>query len=477
MKSPKHYLDITRQDAGYVSPQDRLADYNEFLIPLTSEQLYEQASRCMECGVPFCHNLGCPIGNPIPEFNELVASEDWKLASDLLHSTNNFPEWTGRLCPAPCEASCVHKINGNPVTIKQLELAIAEYAWAHDFIKPVLPAARTGKSVAVVGSGPAGLAAAQQLARAGHKVVVYEKDPAPGGILRFGIPDFKLEKHLIDRRINQMKQEGVRFEVNVEIGTDISPKYLLRQYDAVCLTGGAMVPRDIAVPGRSAEGIYFAMEYLTANNHAVTEKRPSLINAAGKNIVIIGGGDTGADCLGVALRQGAKHVEQIEIMPKPPENENPRTPWPKWPNILRTGTSHYEGGNRRWAVGTKGFRVENSHVTGLDCVQVNWQNGRPEEIAGSEFSLDADMVFLSLGFVHPKHDALLEGFGVTFDSRGNVQINPATGMTNTEGVFAAGDMQTGASLVVRCIDGGRRMAARVDKYLMNAASLPIMPQM
>ncbi|MDR1492721.1 MAG: glutamate synthase subunit beta [Planctomycetaceae bacterium] len=476
MKSKQHYLDIVRQDAGYLSPQERLTNFNEFALQLTLDELYEQASRCMECGVPFCHNVGCPLGNPIPEFNELVATENWKLASDLLHSTNNFPEWTGRLCPALCEASCVHRINGSAVTIKQLELAIVEYAWRQDWIKPILSPISTGKRVAVVGSGPAGLAAAQQLVRAGHEVVVYERDSAPGGILRFGIPDFKLEKYRIDRRLNQMKAEGVRFEVNVEIGTDISPKYLRRHFDAVCLTGGAMEPRDCLVPGRSADGIYFAMEYLIAGNRAVHEGRRSTIDAKGKNVVIIGGGDTGADCLGTALRQGASHVEQIEIMPKPPERENPLTPWPQWPNILRTGTSHGEGGNRRWTVNTKSFRVENSRVIGLDCVSVDWKNGKPEEISGSGFSLNADLVLLALGFVHPKYDALLEQFGVALDQRGNVRVDPLTSMTNTTGIFSAGDMQTGASLVVRAIDGGRRMAFHVDNYLLKSSSLPFMPK-
>ena len=475
MKSTKCYLDIDRVDAGYVSPQERLSHACEFMIPLATEQLTEQASRCMECGVPFCHNAGCPLGNPIPEMNELLTRGDWKSANKILHAYNNFPEWTGRLCPALCEAACVHQINDLAVTVRQLELATVEYAWQQDWIKPEIPDSKTGKRIAVVGSGPAGLAAAQQLARAGHDVVVFERDTAPGGILRFGIPDFKLEKRFVDRRIEQLKVEGVSFELNVEIGTDMSSKYLIRCFDAICLTGGATEPRDLHVPGRGADGIYFAMEYLVANNHAVTENRRSKIDAKDKTVVIIGGGDTGADCLGVALRQGAKHVEQIEIMPKPPEIKNLTTPWPMWPNILRTGTSHHEGGNRRWNVSTQGFQLEQSHIKGLDCIQVEWRKGRPEEISGSEFFIEADIVLLSLGFLHPKHNTMLDQFGVTFDSRGNVKVDPFNSMTNVQGVFASGDMQSGASLVVRAIESGRRMAHHVDKYLMGRTSLPLMP--
>ncbi len=460
-----HYLDIPRQTARYVSPRERLSHYHEFLLPLSDAELSRQGERCMECGVPFCHNAGCPLGNPIPEMNELAATGQWKLASDLLHAYNNFPEWTGRLCPALCEASCVHQINGEAVTIRQIELAIIERAWREDWIRPIRASHKTGKRIAIIGSGPTGLAAAQQLARAGHETVVYEKDSAPGGILRFGIPDFKLEKHFIDRRIDQMREEGVRFELNVEVGTDISPKYLMRQFDAVCLAGGAMEPRDCHVPGRNAEGIHFAMEYLIANNHAVMKNRQSEIDAKGKRVVIIGGGDTGADCLGVALRQGAAHVEQIEILPKPPENTNPLTAWPQWPNILRTGTSHHEGGTRRWSLMTQEFLTKENRICGLKCVIVDWQNGKPETVPGSEITVSADMVLLALGFTHPKHDALLEKFGVTLDQRGNVQTDPATMMTDVPGVFSAGDMNSGASLVVRAIDAGRLVAKNIDLLL------------
>jgi len=466
MKSKQHYLDIVRQDAGYLPPQERLTNFNEFALRLSQNELYEQASRCMECGVPFCHNVGCPLGNPIPEFNELVATENWQLASDLLHSANNFPEWTGRLCPALCEASCVHRINGSAVTIKQIELAIVEYAWQQGWIKPILPQFSTGKRVAVVGSGPAGLAAAQQLARAGHEVVVYERDSAPGGILRFGIPDFKLEKYMIDRRLNQMKAEGVRFEVNVEIGTDISPKYLLRHFDAVCLTGGAMEPRDCSVSGRSADGIYFAMEYLIASNHAVHEGRRSMIDAKGKSVVIIGGGDTGADCVGTAKRQGARAVTQIEVLPMPPEHRTDEEPWPLWPKVLKTSSSHAEGCERLWSVNTKAFTGGGKVETAKAC-KVDWvkENGRfvMKEVPGSDFDIEADLVLLAMGFTHVVQEGLVADLGLETDERGNIRTRGSFHTSNPK-VWAAGDSRNGASLVVRAIADGRAAAEAIEAH-------------
>jgi glutamate synthase (NADPH/NADH) small chain len=433
----------------------------------------------MTCGVPFCHNAGCPLGNPIPETNALIAEGRFKVAIELEHTCGNFPEFTGRLCPALCEASCVHACSvetvDEAVAIRQLELEITELAWKEGWIVPQLPKIKTGKRVAVVGSGPAGLTAAQQLARAGHNVVVYEKSDAPGGILRYGIPDFKLEKHIIDRRLKQLEAEGVHFENNVSIGIDISPLYLKRQFDAVVLTGGAMEPRDLNVEGRGAASIHFAMEYLIASNIAVKTGKKSEINAAKKKVVILGGGDTGADCLGTALRQGAAEVYQLEIMPKPPEKYNPATPWPRWPQILRTGTSHKEGGNRRWNVSTKKFLVEKGKLKGIAAVEVDWASGRPVEKTGSEFTAEADLVLLALGFAHPKHDELLTSLEIELDARGNVKVNPATMMTNQLGIFAAGDMQSGASLVVRCIQGGRIAARGVDEYLTGSSDLPVVP--
>ncbi|GHT21501.1 dihydropyrimidine dehydrogenase subunit A [Planctomycetales bacterium] len=476
------YFGMERRESGYKPVAERIHDFNEFRLESAPEELREQAERCMTCGVPFCHNAGCPLGNPIPETNTLSVQGRYQDACDLLHNYDNFPEITGRLCPALCEASCVHNINGEAVTIRQLELAHTERGWKEGWIVPVIPEKRTGKKVAVVGSGPAGLTVAQQLARAGHSVVVYEQSDAPGGILRYGIPDFKLEKNIIDRRLEQMRAEGVIFETNVNVGTDISPQYLKRQYDAVVLAGGSMEPRDLSVPGRDTPGIYFAMEYLIASNHAVLSGTESKISAKGKKVLVLGGGDTGADCVGAALRQGAKKVLQFEIMPKPPENKNPATPWPRWPVILRTGTSHKEAFAaektdeiRRWSVSTKQILEKSGKLKGIEAVEVEWKDGKPVEKTGSEFTVEADLILLALGFVHPKHDALLSGFNVEYDARGNVKADPKTGMTGQQGIFAAGDMQTGASLVVRCIQSGRLTAHGVDKYLMGSSDLTVNP--
>ncbi|MDR1964184.1 MAG: glutamate synthase subunit beta [Planctomycetaceae bacterium] len=468
-------IETPRRDAAYRPVAERLKHYYEFRIPFDNAEMTEQAGRCMTCGIPFCHNAGCPLGNPIPETNTLIAEGRLREACDLLHAHDNFPEWTGRLCPALCEASCVHGINNESVTIRQLELEITELGWKEGWIVPQPSATKTNRRIAVIGSGPAGLAASQQLVRAGYDVVVYEKSDMPGGILRYGIPDFKLEKYVIDRRLQQLRDEGVRFETNVSVGDDISPQYLKRQFDAVVLTGGAMEPRNLNVPGRELPNIYFAMDYLIASNLAVKSEQRSTIDTRGKHVVILGGGDTGADCLGVALRQEAASVVQFEILPKPPEFSNPATPWPRWQQILRTGTSHKEGGSRRWNISTKQFLNEKGKLTGIEAVEVDWQSGKPVEKPGSEFKVNADIVLLALGFVHPKHDSLLSLFEVELDARGNVKVDPVTMMTNQPGIFAAGDMQSGASLVVRCIQGGRLAARSVDEYLMGTSDLLVVP--
>jgi glutamate synthase (NADPH/NADH) small chain len=464
-------FEAPRLEPAYQSVSDRLQHYNEFRLSFSSAEIEDQSGRCMSCGIPFCHNAGCPLGNPIPETNSLIYEGRLEEACELLHAYSNFPEVTGRICPALCECSCVHNLNGEPVTIRQLEFEIVERGWLSGWVRPLPSPILTGKRVAVIGSGAAGLSAAQQLARLGHNVVVYEKADAPGGIMRYGIPDFKLEKHIIDRRVGQMLSEGVRFEFGVMVGEDVSAKYLKGRFDAMLLAGGAMEPRDVNISGRDLAGIYFAMDYLTASNLAVKAARleavevEASIDAKDKNVVILGGGDTGADCLGVALRQGAASVIQLEIMPKPPEITNPATPWPRWSQILRTGTSHKEGGERRWGVSTKRFIGKNGKITGVEAVEVRWQNGKPVEVLGTEFVLKADLVLLALGFVHPKHDSLLESLGVELDARGNVKVDQLTKMTNINGIFAAGDMQSGASLIVRAINSGREAATGIDNFL------------
>jgi glutamate synthase (NADPH/NADH) small chain len=467
-------FETARAEAVYQPVLERLGHYEEFRLPFSLVEVEEQSGRCMSCGIPFCHNAGCPLGEPIPETNSLVYEGRMEEACELIHAYCNFPEVTGRICPALCECSCVHNIYGEPVAIRQLEFEIVERGWSEGWIKPLPPLKLTGKRVAVIGSGAAGLAAAQQLTRLGHNVVVYEKADAPGGIMRYGIPDFKLEKHVIDRRIGQMVSEGVRFELGVTVGEDVSAKYLKSKFDAMLLAGGAMEPRNVNVAGRELTGIHFAMDYLTASNFAVKAARSETvaakdsINAKGKNVVILGGGDTGADCLGVALRQGAASVVQLEIMPKPPEVYNPATPWPRWQQILRTGTSHKEGGERHWSVSTKRFVGKNGKVAGVETVEVRWQDGKPVEVSGTEKMLEADLVLLALGFVHPKHDALLESLGIELDARGNVKTDPLAKMTNVNGIFAAGDMQSGASLIVRAINSGREAATGIDNFLMRA---------
>lgn len=473
------FLNIERKIFEKQPVAQRLGHYREIYLEMSEEDMTAQASRCMDCGVPFCHGSGCPLGNVIPEWNELIFRSRWKEASALLHLTNNFPEITGRVCPALCEASCTLGIDGQPVTVRQNELAIVEKAWAEGWIFPEPPQTETGKKVCIVGSGPAGLAAAQQLRRAGHEVTVFEKSDRIGGILRYGIPDFKLEKWILDRRLAQMRAEGVQFETDVRVGADISSSYLLKRFDAVGICVGAGVPRDLPVPGRELFGVHFAMDYLVQQNRILAglPLAGSEINAAGKKVVIIGGGDTGADCLGTSLRQGALSVHQLEILPRPPIERDPATPWPMWPNILRTSPAHEEGGERRWSVGTSEFIGESGRVKRLRGHEVRWidsvDGGPPkmEKVKGSEFVMDAQLVLLAMGFVHPDHNELLDDIGLAYDRHGNIQIDENM-MTSMPKVFAAGDAASGASLVVWGIASGRRMARQIDLYLMGESSLP-----
>ena len=479
MEKGDAFLNIARKTFDKQPVKERLTHYGEIYREMAEEEIRQQAMRCMDCGTPFCHGYGCPLGNVIPEWNRLVYQGRWREACDLLHLTNNFPEVTGRVCPALCEASCTLGLGGEPVTVRQNELIIVERGWAEGWIRPLTPASDTGKKVAVVGSGPAGLAAAQQLRRAGHKVTVYERTDRAGGILRYGIPDFKLEKRVLDRRLEQMEAEGVVFENEVHVGQDISPAFLMKRFDAVCLCVGCGVPRDLPVPGRDLDGIHMAMEYLVQQNRrnaGLPVEGPDIL-AEGKKVVIIGGGDTGADCLGTALRQGARSVHQLEILPRPPQERDPSTPWPTWPNILRTSPAHEEGGERRWCVGTSAFLGKAGRVVGLKAREVEWtrdEDGRMQinEVDGSGFDMDADLVLLAMGFVAPEHNGLLDGLGVEYDPRGNVAVDQRSMMTNVPKVFAAGDAATGAWLVVRAIMAGRRMARQVDEFLMGESRLP-----
>lgn len=471
------FLELDRQDRSYADPKERLHHYKEFVIPHSEPALKAQASRCMNCGIPYCHN-GCPVNNIIPDWNHLVYEGDWLNALEVLHSTNNFPEFTGRICPAPCEASCTLNLIDQPVTIKSIECAIVDKGWENGWISPQIPAKRTGKSVAVVGSGPAGMAAAQQLARAGHSVTVFEKNDRIGGLLRYGIPDFKLEKHLINRRAVQMEAEGVEFRTSAEVGVDISIKSLKENFDAIVLSGGAEEPRRLDIPGAELPGVRLAMEFLTQQNkrnagddELRAAPRGSL-TATGKHVVVIGGGDTGSDCVGTSNRQGAASVTQIEIMPQPPEKENKLLTWPDWPLKLRTSTSHEEGVERDWAILTKRVAGKDGQVTGLDCVRVEWVDGKMQEVAGSEFTLKADLILLAMGFTGPRKPGLLDQSGVELDARGNVAANTADYRTSDPQIFACGDMRRGQSLVVWAIREGRQAARAVDEALMGASQLP-----
>ena len=471
------FLELDRRERDYLDPKERLKNYREFVIQPDEGTLAGQASRCMNCGIPYCHN-GCPVNNLIPDWNHLVYEADWKRALVMLHSTNNFPEFTGRICPAPCEAACTLNIVDQPVTIKSIECAIVDRGWKEGWITPQVPAQRTGKSVAVVGSGPAGLACAQQLARAGHSVTVFEKSDRLGGLLRYGIPDFKMEKHLINRRCVQMEAEGVEFKTSKEVGVDISFKTLQENYDAVVLSGGAEDARPLAIPGAELPGVRLAMEFLTQQNkrNAGDEESRAAprgsLTATGKNVIVIGGGDTGSDCVGTSNRQGAKSVTQLEIMPKPPEKEDKALTWPDWPLKLRPSSSHEEGVERDWAVLTKRVVEENGDVAGLECVRVEWKDGRMQEVAGSEFTLKADLILLAMGFTGPKRRGLLDRAGVDLDQRGNVSADTEWYLTSEANVFSCGDMRRGQSLVVWAIREGRQCAAAIDEYLMGQTLLP-----
>ena len=470
MAKTKGFLDYKRQKVGYRPVENRVKDFKEIEIPLSPDAIKQQAARCIDCGIPFCHGSGCPVVNLIPEFNELVYLGKWKEACDVLHSTNNFPEITGRICPAPCETACTLAINDEPVLIRHIEHQIVERGFKEGWISPIIARQKTGKRVAVIGSGPAGLAAAQQLVRAGHEVVVFEKDEHPGGLLRYGIPDFKLEKWVIDRRLEQLKQEGVKFQMGLNVGVDISKHYLGKMFDCVCLTMGAGQPRDLMVSGRGYDNIFFAMDFLTMQNRLNSSEsvnQDKLISARDKDVVVIGGGDTGSDCVGTARRQGAKSITQLEILPKPPQDRPQDTPWPMWPRTMRTSSSQEEGCQRQWGVMTKRISGVGTRVSELHCCRVEWeQKGERwemREIENSEFELKADLVLLSMGFVHVAHEGLIEMLQIKLDQRGNVQVNNY--QTSEPWVFAAGDTVCGASLVVRAIDAGRKAADAVDQYL------------
>ena len=465
------FLEIDRRDRRYAPASDRIRHYKEFVIPLSEEAVKDQAARCMNCGIPYCHN-GCPVNNQIPDWNDLVYNNNWEEASRNLHSTNNFPEFTGRVCPAPCEASCTLNLNDQSVTIKSIECAIVDRAWSEGWLVSEAPAHKTGKKIAVVGSGPAGLAAAQQLARAGHDVHVYEKQAKAGGLLRYGIPDFKMEKHLIDRRVKQMEGEGVTFHYNVNVGVSLKVDDLVAGHDAVILAGGSEKPRDLPIPGRELAGVHFAMDFLPQQNRRVS-KEPLTTNApilaSGKHVVVIGGGDTGSDCIGTSVRQGALSVTQLEIMPKPPEKENKLLVWPEWPLKMRTSSSHEEGADRDFAVNTVEFAGENGAVKSLKCVRVD---GKFQPVPGTEFEIKADLVLLAMGFVAPISEGLIQSLGVKLDNRGNVAADTMSYKSTKEKVFACGDMRRGQSLVVWAIREGRQTAHSVDKFLMGSTVLP-----
>ncbi|ADJ28429.1 glutamate synthase subunit beta [Nitrosococcus watsonii] len=479
MGKPTGFMEIPRRDRTEAPVADRVQHFREFAIPLSEDEVREQGARCMDCGIPFCHPA-CPVNNIIPDWNDLVYRDDWRRALEVLQSTNNFPEFTGRICPAPCEAACTLNLTDEPVTIKTIECAIIDKGWQEGWIRPQIPAHKTGKRVAVVGSGPAGLACAQQLARAGHQVEVFEKNDRIGGLLRYGIPDFKMAKALIDRRMAQMQAEGVAFHPHTHVGVNPPARSLLEKFDAMVLTGGSEDPRDLPIPGRDLEGIHFAMDFLTQQNRRLAGNPPpphEAISAKDKHVIVIGGGDTGSDCIGTSFRQGALAVTQLEIMPQPPEKENKLLTWPHWPYKLRTSSSQAEGAARDWAVATKTFRGENGHVTALQVVRLAWQQNQQghwhmEEVPNSDFELPADLVLLAMGFVHPLHPGLLEELGLALDGRGNVQADTENYQTSLPQVFAAGDMRRGQSLVVWAIREGRQAARAVDEFLMGSSDLP-----
>jgi len=471
------FLELARIQEVAEPASERVHHYREFVLTLADDDAARQGARCMDCGIPFCQS-GCPIHNIIPDWNDLVYRHQWRRALEVLHTTNNFPEFTGRVCPAPCEASCTLNINNDPVGIKSIEHFIIDKGWDEGWVTPQLPEAKTGRKVAVVGSGPAGMACAQQLARAGHDVVLYEKADRIGGLLRYGIPDFKMEKHQIDRRMAQMAEEGVTFRPNSHVGVDVSAQALLAEYDAIVLTGGAEASRDLPVPGRDLEGVHFAMEFLPQQNKVVAgDAVPNQIMATGKHVVVIGGGDTGSDCVGTSNRHGAKSVTQFELLPQPPEAEDKPLVWPYWPIRLRTSSSHEEGCKRDWSVATRRFEGRDGRVEKLVAVRLEWTRGvdgqmKMSEVPGSEFEMKADLVLLAMGFTGPASNPMLDAFGVARDARTNVAANTDDYRTSVDKVFAAGDIRRGQSLVVWAIREGRQCARAVDEFLMGTSELP-----
>lgn len=468
------FMEYNRLTEANLPVVERVKNYKEFVLHLSDDQAKQQCARCMDCGIPFCTS-GCPVNNIIPDFNDLVYQQDWKSAIDVLHSTNNFPEFTGRICPAPCEAACTLNINADAVGIKSIEHAIIDKAWENDWVKPQLASHKTGKKVAIVGSGPAGMAAAQQLARVGHSVVVLEKNSRIGGLLRYGIPDFKMEKSHIDRRMTQMQAEGVEFRVNQHVGENVKADDLLAEFDAVILAGGAEHPRDLPVTGRDLDGVMYAMDFLTPQNQVVAgDTVPNQVMATNKHVVVIGGGDTGSDCVGTSNRHGAASITQFELMPQPPEQEDKQMVWPNWPLKMRTSSSHEEGANRDWSITTKALIGENGKVVGLTGAKVQWQAGKMQEVPNTEFTIKADLVLLAMGFVSPIQK-LLDAFAVEKDSRGNAKASTEgqdSYKTSKAKVFAAGDVRRGQSLVVWAIREGRQAARAVDEFLMGSSTLP-----
>ncbi len=479
MGNPTGFIEFSRELPAKRPPQERIKDYNEFIERYSEEKLNQQAARCMDCGIPFCHH-GCPLGNIIPEFNDAVYRKNWLEAYEILRSTNNFPEFTGRICPAPCESSCVLGINHPAITIEEIEKHIIEIAFDKGYVQARKPNLRTGKKIAIIGSGPAGLAAAAQLNDAGHSVTVFERDNTPGGLLRYGIPDFKLEKWVIDRRLKIMEEEGVVFKCNANVGYNISVNDLLREYHAIVLAGGSTIPRDLNIPGRDSAGVHYAMDFLKQQNKRLAGEKieEAAISAEGKNVVVIGGGDTGSDCVGTSNRQGAKGVTQFELLPKPPDSRTDHMPWPTYPMTLKTSSSHEEGAERKWGVATKEFIAdENGNLKALKIVNLHWkfaEQGRPahfEEVPGSEKELPCELALLAMGFVHPQHQGILQELDVELDDRGNVKATEKSYQTNIAKIFTAGDMRRGQSLVVWAISEGRECARKVDEYLVGHSML------
>ena len=465
------FMEFEKKERNYVDVSERIQNYKEFILPLSEEETKTQAARCMDCGIPYCHS-GCPVNNQIPDWNDLVYLEKWKEALENLHSTNNFPEFTGRICPAPCETSCTLNLYEEPVSIKTIECAIIDKGYENNWIKPIIAENKNGKNVAVIGSGPAGLACAQQLVRVGYEVTVYEKNPKPGGLLRYGIPDFKMEKILIDKRIEQMSLEGVNFQTNVHVGIDIPLRSIVDNSDAVVLTGGAEFPRDLEVPGRDLDGVHYAMDFLPQQNKRVSNEdlnNVKEITASNKDVIVIGGGDTGSDCIGTSIRQGANSVTQLEIMPIPPESENKKITWPNWPLKLRTSSSQEEGALRDFSVMTESISGKEGKVTAINCIRVN---DKMMPIPNSNFQLKADLILLAMGFLHPIHHGMIEDLNLVLDKRGNVKADSKNYMTSKDKIFSAGDMRRGQSLVVWAIREGRQCASSVDFYLSGKRSLP-----